>query len=836
YYSTRILFDPTVTVIESFESDPPLPINGVGLPPSSSVELANFEVRIPTLLNPTSGQIKLLLNASGHAITSQNNGPVDFSNGKADVVRAARSGGPGNVTADPFNGFMPDGEAPRVVGSTPTIIAAQPVSLNGHDEFVLPLVVFASEFCSQTPHPGDVLVQPGIFAEVTQTPAPVQDGQVMNVPVRLLLWPTVWDGSGLKGPMEWLTNAAGDASFLSAYDPLDDVDHQSCFVTVTPTPAGFPANPTDGLFTSSELTLRFSEPMDPASLTAFDSMTLTRKPIPPEEDPPLATSDFVVGALNQALDLQEFTFLPDLPLAHEASQIESYYLTLTTGKFAPTDLAGNPVGFALPPIVFNIDPTAAPQLNGGRVSRFTSQDEEPPLGDSETGPLPEWSGQHLYDLQREVIRPRPVVHFQIPADRSQAVPAMMTPFPQGVQTPLSSLGSKLQSLWRYVDFGFSLTDVTNYNIDIEGVYWAPVGGAVVSDSYAEFQISIAHCRWAPDEYIDPGSLFPKWSNSGLKPPFVNNFLNLNTDPAKIVHERFRGYQVNPGDLIVSPSSGTKLMPYPWNRNVGPEDWKTWTWRNTALRDRAGKNSGGVDPWILATALGNAPCAGFYMRQANVRTIGLPMLMEFRCYPDDGAVGANSFDISLAANSSAKPYFRAFSTGGINQSGNPVTIDPDIENTANGGFNPGSSPPGALTWGLDNTFYIGAADFVVRVSRSHSLWFPATNPLSEDGGLFSTPTYSPPILEPKAVDQPDGTSVTLAFRGMTKFKPTDDACSGTANNFEPIENALTLDNYGDHYDDKCLALGDGPNHNPNNENLGINFLNNDKWKKSIKAIN
>jgi hypothetical protein len=275
------------------------------------------------------------------------------------------------------------------------------------------------------------------------------------------------------------------------------------------------------------------------------------------------------------------------------------------------------------------------------------------------------------------------------------------------------------------------------------------------------------------------------------------------------------------------------MPYPWNRDVAPDDWKTWTWRNTDLRDRAGKNCGGVNPWILYAALGGSPPANFYMRQANIRSIGLPMLMEFRCYPDDGAVGANSFDISLAANSSSRPYFRAFSTGGINQSGNPVTIDPDIENKANGGFNPGSTPPGKSTYGLDNTFYIGAADFVVRLSRSHSVWFPATNPFS--GDPFNTPDYSPPILEPNSVDQPDGTAILLAFRGMNKFNPTDDACGGTANNFEPLENALTLDNYGDHYDDKCLPAGEGPNHNPNNENLGINFQGNDKWRKSIKAI-
>ena len=73
-------------------------------------------------------------------------------------------------------------------------------------------------------------------------------------------------------------------------------------------------------------------------------------------------------------------------------------------------------------------------------------------------------GQHLYDITRELIRPRPVVHFEAVVDRTQAIPALMTPFAPGVQTPLSSLGSKMQTVWRYVDCGFSLLDVTNFNV------------------------------------------------------------------------------------------------------------------------------------------------------------------------------------------------------------------------------------------------------------------------------------------------------------------------------------------------------------------------------------
>lgn len=842
FHSTRILFDSTVTEIESFENDPPLPINGVGLPPAVDVNLANFEMRVPTKLDVTKGQNKLLRNPSGHAITSSNNGPVDFGSSTQDVVRAARSGGPTDVTADPYNGFLPDDEPPILVGQQPTFVAAAPQSTNGFDEFVLPSVVFDSVFCSQTPEPGDVIAQPGIFAQILQKPVPVQNGQLTNVQVRLILWPTAWDEPPLSGPLEWLTAAVGDAQFLAAFDPVADADRQACFARVTPLPAGFPSEPAVGLSTSATLGVRFSEPMDPTSLTAFDSVTLTRKPFPEDEDDALATSDYIVGSLTQSLDLQEFTFIPDLPLAHESAAQESYYLTVAAGQLGPSDLAGNALAFELPTIEFTLDPSAVPQLNGGRVSRFTGQDEEPPFGD-ETGPKPEWTGQHLYDLQRQLIRPRPVVHFQSVADRSKPVPQLMTQFAPGVQTPLSSLGSKMQTLWRYVDYGFSLLDETNHNLDVEGLYWSPVGGSVTFDAYQEFEISIAHCKWAPDEYIDPGSLFPTVPNSGLGPNFNSNFMNADDDPPKIVHEKFRGYQLQPGDVSVHPVSGTKLMPFPWNRDVSQEEWKTWTWRNTALRDRAGPKTTGVDPLQLYVALGlTAPC-NFYYREERIRTIGLPMLVEFRCYPDDGASGVNAFDISLASNSSSKPYFRAFSTGGVDDGGNLSYVDPDTESKANGGFNPTSNPPGAGTHGLDNTFYIGAADFVVRISRTHSIWFGATNPLDETGGTFASTIYMDPVIEPRAEDQPDGTKITLAFRGAKNHVPTLDNCTLQEDNLEWLEDATSLDMYGDHYEDDCLENPDtpcaeAPNHNPNNENLGVKWFGpgkNDIWYDSISGI-
>ncbi|MDF1839628.1 MAG: hypothetical protein P1V35_17305, partial [Planctomycetota bacterium] len=48
YYSTRIILDPTISVIESFDFSPPVPVNSQGYPASTTVILANMLLRIPT--------------------------------------------------------------------------------------------------------------------------------------------------------------------------------------------------------------------------------------------------------------------------------------------------------------------------------------------------------------------------------------------------------------------------------------------------------------------------------------------------------------------------------------------------------------------------------------------------------------------------------------------------------------------------------------------------------------------------------------------------------------------------------------------------------------------
>ncbi len=829
FYSSRILVDMTVSELESFTTSPPLPINSLGLPPALDVNLANVEVRIPTILSSSTGQTALLRNVSGHPLTSSNNGPVDYNSPTIDVVRAARSGGNEEVTGDAYNGFLPDQQAPRIVGSQFVQLPVSVQHVSGRS-FLVPVVDFDSTSCSQTPGAGDLLVQGGVFAEITQPPAPVNDGILKNVQVRLLVYPASWDD--LSGPAEWISSSVGAAEFRAPYDPIDDQGSEPCFISILPVPTGYPESQGVGLHPASTMELRFSEAMDPQSVTAFDSLTLTRSPTPPDGAPPLASDQYVVGAMGQSADLRRFTYAPNLPLAHSVGVAESYFLSLAPGAWSPTDLSGNALAFSLPDVELRIDPTFPPERNGGRVSRFRSVDEEAPFG-AGSAPLPEWSGQHLYDFAGEKIRPRPVVRNLAVVDRSNPVPALMNYFTLGVQTPLSNYGSKCQAVWRYCDFGLGLTDSSKFNMDVEGLYWIPALGAAVFDTFTQFEIKLAHSAFVPDEYQNPSTNLPQFGGSGLSNFYSKNVLDPVEDPLALVHPRFLGYQINPGDMVLS-GSGSKLMPYPWNRNASPTDWVTYTWRDTSLRKRGAKGGGGLDLWQVYFALGKQRPSNPYFMANQARTSALGLLMDFSCFPDEGAVGQNALEIGLGSAAAPQPYFRSFTSGGIKKNGKPKKINPDKETRANGGFNPLSNPPGAPTPGNDPVMYMGAADFVVRVSRSHSLWFPASDPLA--GGTFALPLYSPPVTEPRSEDQVLGTSLTLGFRGMSAYAPQTDACTG-APVMAPLEDATTLDLYGDHYNDACIPNPNGqPNHSGNRANLGITFLNNDdNWQDSISAV-
>jgi len=782
FHSTRVIVDPTVGPIERRSS--PLPLNLVGLPMDADGR-TRVELRLPTVAEGSGGA---LVNLAGRPLA----GPgVDLATPTRDIVFRTQSALPALARGGDALAFLGDVTPPEIVGTQIVDIVVPPRRApgGGPQDFFLPQVDFLSNLCATTPERGDLIQQASFLAEVVEAPNPVSNGSVFRLRVMLLA----------GNPTDWITGGAGSAQLLTTYDPVDNAGQAGCFLEITPLAAGYPANPVLGVSPASEIGVRFTEPIQRESIAPFDTLLLTR-----EADAELL-SDFVVGETALGVGLASLTFVPELPLAHVFGAEDDYFLTLAAGPMGPKDIAGNELAAGLEHVLLTLAAFAPEELNGGRLARFLSDDEEPPFG-GPFDPMREFSGQHFYPLGEELIRPRPVIHYPSVADRSRALPALMEPFERGVQSPLAPLGSIVQTVWRYVDVGMSLTDATEFNIDVEGLSWAPIGGQVIADHFDRFEIRLAHSRLLPDEYIDPASLFPKWFNSGLKTQFLNNVADPDVHPQAVVHPRGLGYTVTPGDLYTAVS-GTVMMPFPLNRTVPADEFRYYTWRDTAILARHGPQGGGADPWQLAASFGQPPPPPFYS-VGQVPSVGLPLLMEFRTYPEASALGLNSFDISLAANSSARPFFRTFSTGGVDQAGVAHIVDPDLEIQGNGGYNPTSVPPGAGLPGQDPVFYIGAMDLVVRVSRSYSIWFEAVGP---DGVAIPAPEYPRALVGPRADDQPPGTHIELAFRGATDVV-----------NFDAVTDATSLDAYGDHYADLLPPL----NHDADMANVGISFLNGD----------
>ena len=426
FYPTRIILDLTTSEIEAFSVDPPLPVNGVGAPASFDANSANAQLRVPSRLSQAIGVTEILRNLAGNAIATSANGPVDFNDATQPVTRAFRTGGRPDVIADPFNGFLRDEIQAQIVGSTPVNLVQAPDQIgtdpNGTD-FILPTLEFLSTLCGAEPEIGDVVAQSGVFAEIVDPGvlSTVVPNGYDNVTVRLLLAPPSWPNN-----QEWESVGLGAGTFETAFDSLTDVGRAACYVQIVPLPVGFPDAPVTGISTDSLFEIRFSEPMDPTSLTAFDSLTLTRSAFVPGDQTP--TADFVVGTVDQTADLRSVTFVPQQLLAHINGQSESYYLRAANSvedTFPPKDLAGNPAR-AMPEIAMTVDPLESTVLNGGRVSRFTSIDEEAPAG-------AEFGGQVLIDLPRQLLRPRPVITSQVVVDNAQPMMQQMTFLPGGLE-------------------------------------------------------------------------------------------------------------------------------------------------------------------------------------------------------------------------------------------------------------------------------------------------------------------------------------------------------------------------------------------------------------------
>jgi hypothetical protein len=758
FHSTRILVDFTVSEEEAVALPYFAPVDPTGLPASSELsDLGNAVVRLSTRLDPDLGRFHQLTNLAGRGLVLE--GPSDAATG--ELVRAFRSG---NAT-DVNGGFLLDLEAPRLLGTWDLTIEEARADPEGSPGFLFEVALRFHTVCRAEPRAGDVVEAGGELYEVrAQGEAPDGEGRVPGVRLLRLA----------EGPLLEPSVLLGFALLRTPYRTSDRFP-ASCWLRFSPPPRFPPHTAVPG---DARMSLRFSEPMDPATFRAFDTFRVLR---PESLGMEVGANDLVVGAVEVDQSLVDFRFAPRLPFDNQGSL--QYFAELVHGSAGVRDLSGNGLEAGFVRTEFFVAEDEAPRRNGGFALRFASLDELDPPG------LPDLRGQVTHEQAGGILRPRPTLYRSFTVDRFSTLQSLMVPFRLGVQTPLSSFGSKLQFVWRYCDFGFRIRDESNYNLDLLGLSWAPLNGVLSTDFFPHFELRLGHSFFLPDESGN-SCIGPLHAESGLPPgpaPFADNLLDDPRGPQLVVHPRALGYHVRPADMTIA-GTGTPLLPYPWNRTPAPQT--TFTWRDTAILAKAGFSSPGVPldievgpPFFLDQGVGSFALAG------RVPSVGLPLLVEVRCYPSSQSLGFNSFEILLPIPGFNKPNFRAFSTGGVNQSGSPERVEPDLEPFPQGGFNPRSTPPGRRTpLSADNSFYTGGIDTVVRLSRAVTAWIASAS---------FTPRWIEPVLEPRR--QPAGTSVQAEFRGARRF--LDEAGSA------PFD-ATRLDPYGDLEDGWVVFHGDG----------------------------
>lgn len=717
-----VIIDPTITLIDQATTG--VPVNATGLPASVDSLTPNITLRIPTLVDPSNGQTKILLSSGGSPISSVGNGPTDNTN-PSIVVRVLRAGNGSDLN----RGFLLDLAAPRLLGEQPVAILSQSETQLAYE--------FDVASCISTPVLGDVIQQGNRFAEVAEILDATPPDFLVNI--RRL------DNVG------GLFSTIQRAQYVSPFDEGSDLI--DCFVRFTPFARTMP---TSGVDPTALIALRFSEPMDPTTVGPFDSMMVSRN----SNIDALIFRDFSMGEVVPSADNRQFTFQPASPgLSHDMGSSETYYLHLRsdgTSPFSMRDLAGNALDFENQSVAFTLDGPRPSVKVDSFVFRFGSQDEDNSHPGA-PGPLfgSEWRGQFQRFTAEGFVRGRPVNRFPIPVDPSQPLIGQKVAFTQPIQTPLVPLGSRMMTVWRYIDLGLTYDDESGYNIDVERLAWSPFGGQVISDIFPKMEIHLSHSQYLPDEYIDGGSQMPSYPNSGLnRATFSNNVLSQ-TAQLKVVDA---SYAFNNLDAFIVPGSGSTMVPYP----IFEDDFGqrvTFTWRDTTIDQRAAPNGIGADPSILDQVFGST--RRNFAAANQVPTIGLPLLMDYRVYPDTGSQsrGLNGFQISLAGVTSNKPNFRVFSSGGFNTQNQRVSVDPN-NNTPRGGFDPTTVPPGRPTPAEDPVIYWGQADFVIRVSRGITRWLDTqvVDP------TFTYPRYQAPVLEPLESEQPAGTSFIIDFRG------------------------------------------------------------------------
>lgn len=775
-----VLIDPTITPQDS--ADLLIGENGVGFEESTDAVLPNAAVRIPTVVEQLYGQTQVLTNRAGNrTLAPTTSDPTELSAGLSPVVlRVFRTGN----SADPANGFVKDDQRPQLQAD---LIADVLQAVDMGELSQLTYRVRAVNCRPITPKVGDVLTVDDAIVLVSEViDASNRDAVVVEG--------AVLQGSLTYGDFSALPLPAGLTTFYSQ----SDADYQLCWIRFDPEPATLPATGVDPYATIS---VRFSEPVDPSTVRSLSSLVLhsfdddavfedgdgnagfqlgeesvsafiDRLLGYTVEDNPLTptiengSGRIMLGPVSVTADSRTFTIAPSAGITDSFNEGVDLNIAIALRDRADgiLDLAGNPLGFGdfvagTAPQVERLS-VVNPPTDRYFALRLNSLDE------NDDG-FSEYVGQFVFEAGDGEMRGRDLIRFSRQADpSSNPFIGQRAAFLQaGVATPLNPAGAVLMTCFGYHLLGFGVTAPGEYNLDVEGMSWAPFGGSVLDDVYDRYSLALSHSNRYPDDYINPQTGYPDWDKSGLRKTgeFDKNILGFSSGDAdeKIMFDR--AYFLNGADTFIADSG---VIYAPW-----PEFDDTYTWRDNSFR---GNLTGGPSNTygVPIEATEQDP----YYQPAEWPSVVAPLQVRFRCYPRGDFVGFNGFQVQIMVPSSNVPAYRIFSYGG---NGGDLVV-PDVPKS-------GTEPTGGIATGGGNQrafgpeLYWSSFDFVVRVSRVFTHIFSL-------GGTFDG--VGTQVLEP--VSRPEGTELTVEWRGYEVVDLT--ACG--PEDITPLRDATSqFDGYG-----------------------------------------
>ncbi|MCC6783205.1 MAG: hypothetical protein IT457_10215 [Planctomycetes bacterium] len=575
---------------------------------------------------------------------------------------------------------------------------------------------------------------------------------------------------------------------------------------------------------------------------------------------------------QRGLYLDEEMRVADEPLAFADKRFR-YFLHLVAGNLGIRDLTGNPVDFQALSAVsdyivvpFSLDtrkdssgtPFFADNLAVSVVRRHQRRDEdeqpslyipaEAPRVDAGTGnPLPTTPEGFAVDdifgavsylegglLQaRATSRARKIVddiNQLSPAPQStifrfcplQISSEAMLPgagggsatvrFGQGIQNPLNPFGCRLQTVWREIDLSLSRLDPTDFNLDVEQMWWAPfTNSAITYDYLDQTSLFLGHSEKRPEPCIGSFSSLPELPNSGLGANYADNYLHnraIGTGARQDAADPFTAYVDKPLVIdqvfaVFEPNGVNRFLPLPTFQKP------YFVYRDETVVAQGSASGRGSDqpnanqvmpPYLLSPFLGgfgryvyadpqNGGALTFSQgawynldnyklntarrSTADAWTGGLvaavasPLLADFWTYCDDPdlpagngflATGFNGWQIALSVQSAPQPNFRSFSAG---FAGTPtrrsVCVSPGTPawNNSTGGY----TPTGGSVPGQDNSVYWTMVDFLKRQTVVTAGFVDIFNPHRM---APRTPGTGDPRLGPYLIDAGGNSSLPLGW--------------------------------------------------------------------------